>query len=345
MRSSSENRVTGALRQGARRVNGAPAILAGVFVANVVLAVPLAIALRGMIADHLGASRAADQAVSDVNIDWWEEFSAQAHGLGTTFRPAIIGFAAVLSNIDSVVDNERHYVAVTTAGIAYGVLWLFLAAGIIDRYARGRPTLASGFFGASGGFLLRFARLGVMAWATYAVLFSLVHRALLGDFYDWATRDLAVERTDVLIRLALYLVFGALLVACNVVFDYAKIRTVVEDRVSVIGALAAGVRFVGRVPAAACGLYAACAIVFLLVLAAYALAAPGAGGAAPGTWLAFALGQLFILARLWTKLLFLASETVLFQNELAHREYTAMPAAAGSDSPLIEAIANARTQR
>ena len=342
MRTSSERPVTASLGEGARRVNAAPAILAGVFVASVALAVPLAVALRGMLVDHLGSSRAADQAATGVNIEWWEEFAGQALGLGTTFTPTIMGFAAVLSNIDSVLDNEGHYIAVAGAGVAYGLLWMFLAGGIIDRYARNRPTRAAGFFGASGAFFVRSLRLAVIAWAVYSALFAVVHRWLLDDFYHWATRDLAVERTDFFVRLGLYLVFGGILVTCNLVFDYAKIRIVVEDRISVVGALAAAARFVVRGPAATFGLYLACALVFLLVLSVYAVVAPGAGSTGAGMWVGFLLGQLFIIGRLWTKLLFLAAETVLFQSKLAHREYTAAPALSWPDSPAVEAIANTR---
>ena len=45
------------------------------------------------------------------------------------------------------------------------------------------------------------------------------------------------------IALGGYLVFGLLLVLCNLVFDYARVRIVVEDRRSAIGALLAGARF------------------------------------------------------------------------------------------------------
>ena len=60
----------------------------------VLVSLPLAYALHGMIAAHLGASLAADAAASGINYDWWQEFSSQATGLATTFVPTITGFAA-----------------------------------------------------------------------------------------------------------------------------------------------------------------------------------------------------------------------------------------------------------
>ena len=55
-------------------------------------------------------------------------------------------------------------------------------------------------------------------------------------------------------------------------------------------------------------------------------------------WAAFAIGQAYILARLWVKLLFWASETALFQSRLAHAGYVARPEPAWPDSPAADAI-------
>ena len=35
-------------------------------------------------------------------------------------------------------------------------------------------------------------------------------------------------------------------------------------------------------------------------------------------WMGFAIGQIYMVARLWVKLVFWASETALFQERLAH---------------------------
>src|SRR5262245_30452182 len=91
-------------RSGWRRVFAAPALVAGVFVMTFALALPLAITMRDTLATHLGSSLAAETAASGVNYDWWQEFTAQATGLGTTFSPSVIGFAAVLDNVSGLLD-------------------------------------------------------------------------------------------------------------------------------------------------------------------------------------------------------------------------------------------------
>lgn len=331
--------VFGAWRDGTRRVNRAPLVLAGMYALTLFVALPLSIALRGMIEDHLSDSLAAEAIAGGASLDWWQEFSAQAHGLATTFVPSIVGFGAVLDNLSGLLDNLP--LAATIAGItvAWMVIWSFLSGGVLDRYARQRPTRAYGFFAACGTHFWRFIRIGILAWIAYWLLFAFVHEWIFEGFYPWATADTTVERTAFLVRLLCYFTFAALLVVCNIVFDYARIRTVVEDRHSAIGAVVAGARFVRRHPSTF-RLYLLNGSLFLILAVAYALAAPGVPR---GTafWLAFLLGQIYILLRHYVKLLFYASQTAYFQAALAHASYTAAPVVVWPDSPAAESITNA----
>ena len=329
-----------AWREGIRRVNGAPLVLAGMYALTLLVALPLSIALRGMLEAQLNDSLVAGTLAESASYDWWQEFLAQASGLGTTFVPSVVGFGAVLDNLSGLLDNLPLATTITGATAAWLVIWSFLSGGVLDRYARRRPTRAPGFFAACGAHFWRFLRLGVIAFLVYWFLFGLVHGLLFEDFYLWATRDLTVERTGLAVRLLCYLAFGALLIWCNVVFDYARVRTVVEDRHSAFGALAAGARFVRRHPAAL-RLYLVNGAAFVLLALAYAIIAPGAPDGF-AIWIAFAIGQLYILLRHYLKLLFYASQTAFFQSALAHVDYTAAPPVVWPDSPAAEAITNAR---
>jgi hypothetical protein len=327
-----------ALADGVGRVNRAPAILAGVWAVTLLVSVPLAVAMRGMLADHLGQSMAADSAASGVNYDWMQEFSDQAAGIGVTFKPTIIGFAAVLDNLSAFMDRTSRPAAIVGATAVYILLWIFLAGGIIDRYARDRATRAHGFFSACGVFFFRFLRLAAAQAVAYGFLFGAVHPLLFGRLYPRLIHEVSVERTAFFVRLMLYVIFGLLVAASAMIFDYAKVRAVVEDRRSMLGAINAAAGFIGRNYSAAVGLFAADFVLFALVVVAYALVAPGASGAGLRAMIAFALGQVYVLARLWVKLVFWATETALFQSRLAHAGYTARPEPAWPDSPAADAI-------
>jgi hypothetical protein len=334
-----------AWREGIRRVNGAPLVVIGMFAVTLAVALPLSYVLRSEIETHLGSSLAAETAAAGTNSDWWQEFSAQASGLASTFVPSITGFGAVLENLSNLLDNVRQTRALVAVTAFWLVLWSFLSGGVIDRFARARRTRSHGFFGACGMHVWRLLRLGLIALAVYAVLFGYLHAWIFAVGYPKWTQDLTVERSAFAVRLACYVGFGALLVLCSLVFDYARVRIVVEDRRSAVGGLVAGARFAWRHRQGALGLYAVNAVAFLWLAAAYAAVAPGAPRSGWSTWLVLGLGEAYILLRHYLKLLFYASETAFFQGALAHAAYTAAPPIVWPDSPAAESIGNVDPSR
>jgi hypothetical protein len=97
-------------------------------------------------------------------------------------------------------------------------------------------------------------------------------------------------------------------------------------------------RFIRRRRGRVAGLYAVNALSFVMVIALWAVIAPGARGRGPMVALTFVAGQLYLLARLALKLQFVASETALFQSSLAHASYSAAPLPTWPDSPAAELI-------
>jgi hypothetical protein len=308
---------------------------------TLLIALPLSFVLRDMIETHLGRSLAADAVADGTSSDWWQEFSGQASGLGTTFAPSIIGFGAVLDNLSGLLDNLPLAATITGATGAWMAVWTFLSGGVLDRLARARPTRAPGFFAACGVYFWRFVRLGAVAGFIYYLLFAFVHDLIFVDLYEPLTRNLTVERTAFAVRAACYLLFGSMLAAATLVFDYARIRIVVEDRRSALGGLVAGLRFAWRHAGGTITLYLLNAAAYVLVVLVYAAVAPGAPRSGLSIWLVLAIGQIYIVVRHYLKLLFYGSQTAYFQGALAHAAYAAGPAVVWPDSPAAEAIGNA----
>jgi len=303
-----------AWRDGLRRVASAPAVVAIAWIVTTLVSLPLTFAIRGDIMRSLGNSLDADAAARGVSFEWMQEFESHAAGVDSTFRPTIVGFAAVLDNVSAYIDNVQRPSAIAAAAGIYVLLWTFLAGGIIDSYAHARRTTRVGeFFRASGRFFLRLVRLEIVTALAYAILFGVIHRWMFRSIYPRLT-DSAVEQTAFLVRLSLYVLFALMLAAVNLVFDFAKVRTVIEDRRSMLVALAASCRFIRRHAPSAIGVYALDAIAFVAVLAAYAYIAPQGGGMGAMVWAAVLIGQAYIAGRLAVRLLFFASETALFQR-------------------------------
>jgi hypothetical protein len=196
---------------------------------------------------------------------------------------AAVAAASLLSPLYPTVASRRLL-------LEYALVSSFLCGGIIDRYARARPTRAHGFFGACGrhlGAMLRLAGIEVLLYL--------------------AVDNLPVGRWAALAALAVLSAF----------LFYARVRIVVEDRRSAIGAIRAAMRFIVRNPAAGL-IYSAWMAAALLL----------------GSWLRGA-GPILLLP-------LFATATAFFQSRLAHAHYTAAPPLQWPESPAAEAIVNRR---
>jgi len=339
MRSTSD--ATGAFVTGWRRVLSAPRLVAGVWLATVLAALPAALAVKSAIATDLGASLVASRVAAGVDTGWRQEFQARAQAEAATLSSTVIGAAAPVANWSQFVDAPGVPPALCVA-VAVGLgVWVFLSGGLIDRLARGRPIGTRAFFGACGVFFFRFLRLTVIVGAAYWLIASPFHRLLFDGVYRWLIRDLSSERAAFVWRVICYAIWLAPLVVVNVIADYAKVRAVIEDRRSMLGALAAGTRFVRRHRIAVSALYLANALVLAVAFAVYLIVAPGSHG---GDWrllAVLAIGQAWILMRIVTRLAFLSTSAALVQRSLAHAEYAAPPPPVWPDSPAAEAIENA----
>lgn len=303
---------------GLRRVRRAPALLLVLWAATLVVTIPPALFLHDEISTSLGPSVEADTAADGVNYNWMQEFRASAGPLGRTLRPDVIGFAAVLDNTSALVDVSPRSMVMIASGAGFIVLLWFLTAGIVHRLAADCPIRIGGFLGTCGAFLFRMLRLGLVSTLVYAALFGPFHEWLFGSVLESVTRNMTVERSAFFVRVACYGLFLGLVAMFNLLFDFAKVRLVVEDRRSIVASIAAGGRFIRNRPGLAAGVYTLNVGTLGVVLAVYAMVAPGAGGAGWGMWAGLAVSQAFILARLAVKLSFWGGEISALQTELAH---------------------------
>lgn len=302
-----------AWRDGLRRVGRAPAVIALVWLVAALLAWPVAMSSRidpsmGLDGSGVPSPDFRDRLLYELR----EQTVERGVELGG-------GIAQVAVELGAFIDYESRWMVALTASYPFLALWMLASGGLIDRYARDRPTGAHGVGAAAGTFFFRFLRLGFLMALIYAVAFRTVGA--------WPA------------------VLAVALASCNLVFDYAQVRAVVEDRRSMIGALRAACSFLRRNWMSALGVYALDWAMLAAVTAAYVALGPGTGfrfGPERPVWWTVALwigvNQLYIVARLSVRLVFLASATALFQHRLAHAGYVARPLPVWPDSPSAEAL-------
>jgi hypothetical protein len=330
--------VLGAFVEGWRRVLRAPALTIGLLVLTLLTALPLAAALDTQMRAYFGSSLEADTALAGWDEPWAAGFHAASEGVGRTFGGDVLGFGGTLAIASRVMDARPLDRSIVAAVAVYILSWVFLTGGILDRLARGRRVGAAAFFSACGAYFLRFLRLAPLVAAAYWVLFRWLHPLLFTTLGARLAGDLTGHQAVVL-RSLLYVVFFACLAAVVLVADFIKVRFVVEDRRSVIGATAAAMRFVRRRAWRVAGLAVLNGVAALIIARLWLQVAPGASAA---NWLVLGLGQLYIVARLWARLAFMASEVVFFQGELAHARYAARPMPGWADSSAVEAVRDLR---
>ena len=226
--------------------------------------------------------------------------------------PVVLAGTIALVSFYGAADDVRH-------GIGAVLLWAFLTGGILDRYARGRPTRARGFFGACGAHFAAMLRLALLV----LLVVALVHLAMGGDFPNDYVHMVA---------------FGVALLLV-LVLTLAQVRIAVEDRRSAVGALLAGGRFVARNPAVI-GLYGIFVVAAMAVMLGFERIEHAPDVSASMLRLAIEVASALecLLALAW-----LATAVSLFQARLAHAGYTAGPPLTWPESPAAETIGNAAT--
>ena len=316
-------KVFAAFADGWGRVLRAPAVLLGVFAVTWLVAFP-AWLLGPFGGGPFGRA--------------FEMIEGLPMGFYPAFTPTLLGTERFVRGARAFLANGTLTVGLAAATATTLLVWTFLLGGILDRYARRRPIRVQAFFGASGVFFFRFLRLGAVAVLGYVLLFGVVHPLLFPPDYPWVLGVNGADHASPLLT-PVYSVFLMLAAFWSAVVDYARIRAVVEDRRSMLGALLAGWRFVTAHPLKTFGLYLLNAAAFGALLWVAFLVLPG-GGETSGSAFA-AAASCYVLTRVALKLVFFASQTSLFQRSLAHADYTSAPTILWPESPAAEEIINA----
>jgi hypothetical protein len=294
----------GAFLEGWRRVLQAPAVVFGIAIAVGTAAVLVDTATFGAMGFRIA------QATSPIGAGSWAVglrlVQVQLEQLSRLLAPE---FAQIF-------HPESMPLSWIAGQTIKAVLWMFLTGGALDRLARGRPIRTAAFFGACGVYFFRFLRLalivGIPIWA----------------LLRWHGSSAVNLYAQVAVVLAVAVV--------GLVLDFARVRAVVEDRRSMIGAIAAAVRFVRRRVWRVLGLALLNAVAILIVLRVQFQVAMTPAG----TTLAVVMFAGVVILAVAARLAVMAAEVVFFQGELAHAGYTAAALPVWPDSPAVEAMEN-----
>ncbi len=305
--------ITGALAAGLGRLLRHQRYLAWLYLANFALALIPAFLVSSSIEKSVEQSQMAERLRVGFDDEWHREFRVEAQGFPATFTPAVTGLGAVLDGIDAFVSGKiwNQYAPIVGLGLLLLLLWTFATGGILQSFQS--PQISRGdFWAACGRYFGPLVRLLLLA-----ALFYLVAYKLMLPWVDHAIQTVNRQTIDERIAfawvLAKYLLVLGYVFLVNLVFDYAKVICVAENRRSALGAAAAALAFVRRRPLATIGLYAVLGVMGIALILLYALVAPGAlQDSYLEVLLAFVLGQAFILGRIGLRLYSLSAQSQLY---------------------------------
>jgi hypothetical protein len=300
-----------ALGGGLLRVFTSPLIVAAAVAAMLLVTVPFAAVLGSELQEALSNQQPISRDAGEIDPEWWFEYLEHARGLGATFTPSIIGFAAPLGNISAMLDGvESPRLVMLFPYLLAMAVWSFLWGAALERFAHG--STRSGFIRAGTTTFVRFFIISLIAAVVLVLLYVSIHPLLFGILAPNLEGSAATERTAFMLRVVVYLIFGAVLMLLSLTADYARVSIVTGPAVSAIDALREGARFVRRHFGSAVTLYVLTGLLFVALLVTYG-AVEIYGGSRVMGWRGIAIAQAYIVARLVIRLTFGASEVLLYR--------------------------------
>ncbi len=276
---------------------------------NVLLVLVPGFYLASQMEISLGNSLAGERLAEGYDALWYNQFSASAHGIASTFRPAVVGAGALFEALDSFISGRMFTITGGTFYllVLYWLIWIFLSAGFINLYLLKTEHLLTG----ATRFFFRFLVLGIIGGGVYWLIFRYLF-SWLGGVVSSLTHNTIDERIAFVYTLVKYLMLWTVIYLVNIIMDYSKVFIVKQEYKNILKGIGESVSFVARHFGVVLSLYVLIGILWVSFAFIYKLIAPGIH---QSNWIAmiipFLVGQLYIFSRIAVRSLFYAGEAVL----------------------------------
>ncbi len=285
-------------------------------VINLAFSLILAVPMYRSLDESFGRSLAGQRMADGFDYLWWEEYSDDARGLEQTFVPSIIGKGAFLNNLEGLIQLQVFDLPpiVLVFGILYIILHTFLAGGILSFFRKAEFQFSmKSFFKGAGVHFFRFFWLMLLSWAFFLIIGIGVKRGL--DSILDGVRDTAFsEITPFYLGLAFSAVVIFLILFVQMVFDYGRIKVVLEDSANVLESAAGAFGFVFRNLGSTLGLfYLLCGVQILFTLLYILIQGVIPQTSFFGVALAFLCQQIFIFGLIGIRCWLYSSQMELYR--------------------------------
>ena len=325
-----------AFSTGIKRVNKNKKMWFFLLVVNILIALVLTFPLYSALKTSIGDSLMGERLTKGFDYRWYDDFRYrfQDSDFITYISPTIVGSGAFFSNVESLAMGRflQYSPTIVTLIIVYILLNIIFAGGILGVFHSPEEKFTiKRFFSFGGNYFNRFLRLFIISWVFYGILYFV----LVPNVYkivNSVSQTAFSERVPMVIGLIFAVVMFFLLFLVNMIFDYAKIRTVVGDSRSMLKETGRAIAFVFRNFGRTMGLYYFIGLLGIVFMVIYGVVEPQISQITPLlVLLAFVWQQVYMLGRIWVRLTFFSSQLNLFIGLQAEKKVTE-PAASVSPS-------------
>ncbi len=301
----------GLLKQGWKQLKDHKKTIFYFYFANLLVAALLLVPFMQVFEDSLGPGLYRDKLVGQLDYDWYTLFTDRVTGFASTFTPWVLGAGPFARNLEVLLDGEltRLPWVIVSLGALYMLLNSFLLAAAVGSLALDpKGTSFREFFRNGGMFFGRFFRLAVLAILAFWFVGSWIVEPL-SDLGEKLTNASVTDRGAFYWDMARYWIVLVIFLFMIMLFDYAKIKTALEDRTSVVAAFFSALKFCTTSFFSSFGFYLLITVVGLAWVVLYT----GIEWLLPQqSWLTILLAaivqQLYMMGRLTVKLLFYSGQ-------------------------------------
>ncbi len=197
-------------------------------------------------------------------------------------------------------------------GLLYLLVSIFLTAGIVSTLTLDHRVTLRRFLSNASRYFGRYLRLFVVSAVVIGAVLA-GHKFGLEPYLDDLAESETTDRAAFLWKTLDVAIVVLVLSFVMMVFDYARIRTVVDRRRSMIIAFLVGLAFSVRRAWRTGRLFGLNALIAGFIVAVYFLIENAFSNATAASMIGlFVVQQVFILSRIWIKLSFFASQLALY---------------------------------
>jgi hypothetical protein len=277
---------------GIRRATSEPRMVIALYVINLLIALPLAMAFRAVLVAGFGASMAPVELMRSLDFTAFADFmNVHSEEVSAVLRQ--VSWAIALS----MLINS------------------FLAGGILTVLRNERGTYSiSEFFTGCGMYFARFLRL-FFVFAILLVVLAASMTFILATLSKLFIEDATSEVTVIVLTIVQIKLFFLPVMLLLMIADYSKISIVVNNERKVLKTVWRSMKFVFSHFFRTFGLELLMVLVVILSFAIYALLDLAIGMTTNLTIIVvLIIQQLFMVSRAWSKVFFFAGEMSFYQS-------------------------------